>query len=145
MKKFCVTLAALVLAFGLTLGGCDKKEEAAAKGAETAAKATDKAPAAKGGDDAHTAAMVKWDTLCASCHGKTGQGDGAAAAALDPKPRSFSDAEWHKATDDAKIAKAIVEGGPAVGLAVTMPPNPDLKGKPEVVKALVKHIRSLKK
>ncbi|MEN8167668.1 MAG: c-type cytochrome, partial [Pseudomonadota bacterium] len=28
---------------------------------------------------------------CGSCHGLTGRGDGPAAAALDPKPRSFTE------------------------------------------------------
>ncbi len=86
-----------------------------------------------------------FSTVCAACHGATGKGDGMAAAALNPKPRDYSDKQWQsKVTDDA-IAKAIVEGGPAVGLSPMMPPNPDLKDKPEVVKALVAKIRSFAK
>lgn len=132
MNKLAITLSVLVLSVGLTVGACAKKEDGAAKGGDPAATA-------------HAEAMTKWDTLCVSCHGKTGVGDGAAAVALDPKPRSFADAEWQKETDDAKIAKVILEGGLSSGLSAGMPPNPDLKSKPEVVDALVKHIRSLKK
>jgi len=79
---------------------------------------------------------------CVTCHGADGAGTGPAAAALNPKPRDYSDEEWQKATSDEKIAKAIVKGGPAVGMSPLMPPNPDLEKKPEVVKALVAKIRS---
>src|SRR5262245_2085275 len=30
-------------------------------------------------------------TVCATCHGPTGQGDGQAAASLNPKPRNYTD------------------------------------------------------
>lgn len=79
---------------------------------------------------------------CATCHGASGAGDGAAAASLKPKPRSFGDAAWQKATDDARLRKVIVEGGPAVGLSPLMPPNPDLKTKPGVVDGLIVVVRS---
>lgn len=38
------------------------------------------------GADAAAAGKVVFDERCASCHGATGTGDGAAAAGLDPKP-----------------------------------------------------------
>jgi len=44
---------------------------------------------------------------------------------------------------DEKIAKAIVYGGPAVGLSSSMSANPDLEAQPGVVAALVEHIRRL--
>ena len=83
-----------------------------------------------------------WDTLCWTCHGKTGTGDGPAAATLNPKPRNHSDSKWQKATTDADIEKVILKGGPAVGLSPLMPPNPGLEGKPDVVKALRAIVRS---
>ena len=64
------------------------------------------------------------------------------AAALNPKPRNYSDKAWQAATKDEDIAKAITGGGPAVGLSALMPPNPDLVDKPMVVQALVDKIRS---
>ncbi len=102
--------------------------------------------AEKAGGDSKAAAEAKtiWDTRCVTCHGASGTGDGAAAASLDPKPRSFKDHKWQSETDDDKIKKVIVEGGPAAGLAATMAPNPDLKDKPEVVAELVKTIRGFK-
>jgi mono/diheme cytochrome c family protein len=83
-----------------------------------------------------------WDTRCATCHGPQGAGNGAAAAALNPKPRSFTDASWQKGVTDEHISKVIVEGGAAVNLSANMAANPDLAAKPEVVKQLVKMVRS---
>ncbi|MBI2372496.1 MAG: c-type cytochrome [Deltaproteobacteria bacterium] len=84
-----------------------------------------------------------FNTRCATCHGPLGMGDGAAAAALNPKPRSFKDAEWQKSVTDDHIAATIVKGGAAVGKSPLMAPNPDLEAKPEVVKALVARVRKL--
>jgi mono/diheme cytochrome c family protein len=83
-------------------------------------------------------------TLCSTCHGLAGKGDGAAAAALNPKPRTFTDAAWQASVTDAHLAKVIVEGGPSVGKSPLMPPNPQLKDKPDVVRALVAKVRGLK-
>jgi mono/diheme cytochrome c family protein len=82
---------------------------------------------------------------CVVCHGDHGMGDGPGAAALQPKPRTFSDAAWQAATTDERIAKVIVEGGAAVGLSPGMASNPDLAGKPEVVKELTKIVRKWRK
>lgn len=79
---------------------------------------------------------------CAACHGTAGKGDGPAAGGLNPKPRSFGDPAWQKSVTDEHLAKVIVEGGAAVGKSPLMTANPDLKDKPEVVKALVKAIRA---
>src|SRR6185436_18178060 len=48
---------------------------------------------------------------CVVCHGDHGMGDGPGAAALQPKPRIFSDATWQAATTDEHIGKTIVAGG----------------------------------
>lgn len=84
-----------------------------------------------------------WAQRCTTCHGAGGKGDGPAGAALTPKPRDLSSAEWQKGVADDRIAKVIVEGGQSVGLSMMMTPNPDLAAKPDVVKALVAHIRGL--
>lgn len=88
-------------------------------------------------------AQAKWQNLCTTCHGALGKGDGPAGMALQPKPRDLSNAAWQAEKTDAHIEKVILEGGHAVGLSVLMPANPDLAGKPEVVKALRAHVRSL--
>jgi mono/diheme cytochrome c family protein len=85
--------------------------------------------------------MDVYDSRCSVCHGTTGEGDGPGAAALNPKPRNYKDKAWQKSVTDEQIKKAIVQGGAAVGKSPTMPANPDLAGKPEVVDGLVKVVR----
>lgn len=107
----------------------------------------EEAPADEGGGsqvsaEAQAEADQLWNTLCSTCHGMTGEGDGPVAAGFPVKPRSFSDQEWQKKTTDESIAKVIVEGGAAIGKSPLMPGNPQLTGKPEVVQALVQKVRS---
>lgn len=87
-------------------------------------------------------AIAIYQQRCVTCHGSQGKGDGPAAAALTPKPRSFADAAWQKTVDDPYLANIIVKGGVAVGKSALMPPNPDLATKPKVVTELVKILRS---
>ena len=88
--------------------------------------------------------MQIYSTRCVACHGNDGRGDGPGAAALNPRPRNFHDGAWQDATTDANLDRIILEGGAAVGKSAGMPPNPDLRAKPEVVAALRAHIRSLR-
>ena len=60
---------------------------------------------------------------------------------MNPKPVDFRARKWQRSVTDEKIAKAIVYGGPAVGLSSSMSANPDLETQPGVVAALVEHIR----
>jgi hypothetical protein len=92
---------------------------------------------------AKTEADSVWQMRCTPCHGAAGKGDGAAAAALNPKPRDFSLADWQKSVTDEHVEKVIVEGGQSVGLSMMMTANPDLASKPDVVRALREHVRSL--
>ena len=62
-----------------------------------------------------------YNNICASCHGATGKGDGVAAAALDPKPRDLSDAEFVSGLSNEHLTKVISKGGPSVGLTALMP------------------------
>ncbi len=107
--------------------------------AEAAQPAAAAAPAA----DPEAEAAEIFKTRCSTCHGLEGKGDGAAAAALNPKPRTFSDKEWQKTVTDEHIEKIIVAGGAAVGKSALMPPNPDLAEKKEVVAALRGIVRKL--
>jgi mono/diheme cytochrome c family protein len=114
--------------------------------AETAPAATAPAaaPAAAAAVDPKAEAEQVFNTRCVTCHGASGKGDGVAAATLNPKPRDYSDKAWQAATTDDMIAKVIVEGGAAIGKSPMMVANPDLKDKPEVVKALVAKVRSFR-
>lgn len=92
--------------------------------------------------DAAKEAQDIYKSRCTTCHGDTGKGDGAAAAALNPKPRDLQSDEWQSSVTDEHIEKIITGGGPAVGMSPLMPPNPDLAGKPEVVQELRKMVRA---
>jgi mono/diheme cytochrome c family protein len=80
-------------------------------------------------------------TRCSTCHGVNGKGDGPASAALNPKPRNYTDPAWQRSVTDDHIRKTILEGGAAVGKSPLMVPNPDLVGHPDVVDGLVKIVR----
>ena len=47
---------------------------------------------------------------CASCHGKTGQGDGPGGALLKPKPANLADADWKHGTSDGEIFAVVHTG-----------------------------------
>jgi len=132
----------LALALVLGCGGEETGGAAsppAARGGQSAARA----PAAPQLSAATEAAQI-FSTRCVTCHGPKGAGDGPGSASLTPPPRNFQDPAWQAEVDDAHIANIIQFGGAAVGRSLTMPGNPDLTGKPEVVEALVVLIRNLK-
>ncbi len=55
---------------------------------------------------------------CTACHGAEGKGDGAAAAALNPKPRNFHELSgWTNGTKFMDIYKSIQEGVPGTGMS----------------------------
>ncbi len=84
--------------------------------------------------------LAKYTSLCGSRHGADGKADGAAALAMNPKPRNFHDKAWQAKVDDAHITKVIKEGGTAVGLSGTMPPWGAVLSDDDI-KALVAKIR----
>ncbi len=98
------------------------------------------APAASSTETA--AAAETYRLRCAPCHGPDGRGHGPAAPALDPPPRDFSQAAWQAGITDDQIARAILEGGSAIGRSPAMPANPDLVGEPATVEALRQMIRA---
>jgi mono/diheme cytochrome c family protein len=54
---------------------------------------------------------------CASCHGTTGQGNGPASAALNPKPRDFTSGFWRYGGGEARVVRTISEGSPGTAMA----------------------------
>jgi len=67
------------------------------------------------------AGKAVYENSCQICHGASGRGDGAAAAALNPKPMNFSDAARMAKVTEAVSLKAVGEGGAAVGASPIMP------------------------
>jgi mono/diheme cytochrome c family protein len=61
-----------------------------------------------------------FQTNCATCHGPEGKGNGPAAAALNPKPRNLSDAEYLSTLSHEHLVKVITEGGTSVGKSPMM-------------------------
>jgi mono/diheme cytochrome c family protein len=94
--------------------------------------------------DAETAAARRvFETVCFTCHGMTGAGDGPGSAALQPKPRNLRDPAWQASVTDAHVRNVITMGGAAVGKSPMMPAQPQLKNDPRVLDALVAHVRNL--
>lgn len=81
---------------------------------------------------------------CATCHGPAGKGDGAAAAALNPKPQDLTNKATISKLDDAAMFNMIAKGGVAAGKSPLMPPfNGQLKDQD--IKDVIAHLRSLAK
>jgi mono/diheme cytochrome c family protein len=60
-----------------------------------------------------------YDAKCQICHGANGRGDGPAAAALNPKPRDFTNPAFWQNNADEKIKRTVTTGKgmmPAFGL-----------------------------
>ena len=73
---------------------------------------------------------------CAACHGAKGKGDGAAAAAFNPRPSDLSNPELYRGRPDEDLVKAITEGVRAMPPFGTQLPR-------ETISDLVKYVRSL--
>ena len=71
-----------------------------------------------GGDP--TKGMEAFQANCAACHGPEGKGNGPAAAALDPKPRNLSDADYVSKLSNEHLVKVITDGGASVGKSPMM-------------------------
>jgi cytochrome c553 len=99
-----------------------------------------------GGDVAiNEQASQMFATVCATCHGMDGTGNGPAAETLKPKPRNYTDAAWQASVTDDELRKTILKGGMAVNKSPMMPGNPQLEQQPEVLDGLIKIIRGFKK
>jgi mono/diheme cytochrome c family protein len=135
-----------VLAFAITVFACGSGDQAVqpvVPAAPAPAPASAPAPVAKSGEAIDAEATQIFETRCYTCHGMKGMGDGPGSAGLTPKPRNFTDPTWQASVTDDHINKIIRYGGAAVGRSPMMPGNPDLIAKPEIVAALVQHVRSL--
>ena len=132
----------VAIALGLGLGGCKKTEEPPA---DTGSTRPTGGSAAAADSPAALEARRTFQSICQTCHGPGGKGDGQAAAALNPKPRNYTDKAWQASVTDDDIRKIILSGGAAVGKSATMPAQPQLRNQPEVVSELVKIIRGFGK
>ena len=90
-------------------------------------------------------AKLMFASVCATCHGTDGTGNGPAAANLNPKPRNYTDKNWQSTITDEQIKKTILLGGNGVGKSPMMPAQPQLKDQPEVLDGLVAIVRGFGK
>ena len=136
-------LVALVIA-----AACGKNNEPPAPSSGSPGALPESGPHAKhaaGPKSPADQAQAMFSTVCATCHGSEGKGDGPAAANLTPKPRNYTDAAWQASVTDDDLKKTILLGGSGVGKSPMMPGQPQLKEQPEVLDALVKIIRGFGK
>jgi high-affinity iron transporter len=57
-----------------------------------------------------------YDSRCAFCHGSTGNGDGPAGAALNPRPVAFAGADYWKAANLETMRGVIKNGKPGTAM-----------------------------
>lgn len=140
-------LAATLAIAALAAVACDKGSSAdkSDKSDNSGGTETTSAAGTGGGGGAAkvdmAAAREVFNARCSACHGTSGHGDGPGAAALNPKPRNYTDKAWQASVTDEQIKKTILYGGAAVGKSPIMPASPDLDAKPELVDGLVKIVR----
>lgn len=91
------------------MGGGDHDEDHEDEGGTTMAAAG--GAAAAGG----FSAASSYGTMCATCHGAEGAGNGPAGVALDPPPANFTDPAFWVERDRARIVTVLKEGATAVG------------------------------
>jgi len=79
---------------------------------------------------------------CAVCHGEGGRGDGPSAAGFTTKPADLTDGRLMNGLPDEFLLSVILDGGPAEGLAPTMPAFRGHLGEGEA-RQVVAYLRTL--
>ena len=90
------------------------------------------------------AGKTKYDANCVGCHGATGNGDGPAAAALNPKPQDHTNGKAMKALSDKYLFDIIKDGGASQKKSPIMPAS-GKKLNDQEISDIVAYIRSLAK
>jgi mono/diheme cytochrome c family protein len=94
-----------------------------------------------GGDAAAAeAGKQTFNIYCASCHGQSGQGDGPAAASLDPKPQDLAGHEVEMGDD--YLYWRIAEGGMMEPFKSAMPAWKDALSE-EQIWQIISYLRTL--
>lgn len=78
---------------------------------ETPAEFRDMSNPLAGNKEAVATGQEIYEANCVTCHGPQGEGDGPAAAALDPQPVSLADSAMMQAHGDGYLFWRISEGG----------------------------------
>jgi mono/diheme cytochrome c family protein len=104
--------------------------------------ASGRAGAASSADREIQAGRALFATHCAACHGESGRGDGASAAGFATKPSDLTDGRLMNGLPDEFLDSVITYGGPAQGLAPTMPPF-ERTLSVDQRRAVLAHVRTL--
>jgi cytochrome c oxidase cbb3-type subunit 3 len=88
------------------------------------------------------AGRALYQQYCSMCHGPQGQGNGPAAATMNPKPRNHTDGRYMNTLSDTHLTTVISEGGAAVQRSPLMP---SWKGtlSPQQIADVVTYLRTL--
>ncbi len=86
-------------------------------------------------------AAENYETLCVTCHGTSGKGDGPYAPDLPVKATDFTDCAKMKGVSDETLFKVTKDGGPAAGLNDAMPAQRGALNDAQI-KDVVAYIRS---
>jgi mono/diheme cytochrome c family protein len=78
--------------------------------------------AAPAGDRDVSAGQALFARNCAACHGAGAKGDGDSASGFATRPADLTDGRLVNQLPDEFFVAVIMDGGPAMGLAPTMPP-----------------------
>ena len=90
------------------------------------------------------AGRQKYNTLCVSCHGEKGDGQGPVGKTLNPPPRDFTKGDFKYGGTDKDIFDVISNGAASKGGSPLMAPWGAIVSEKERW-GLVKYVRSLKK
>jgi cytochrome c553 len=144
MRSLVIAILSASL-LGPWLSACGKNSEPPppSSGSPNAQPETGPSHARAGGGPSQAEQMFA--TVCVTCHGADGTGNGPAAASLEPKPRNYTDAQWQASVTDDQLRDIILKGGQGVGKSPMMPGQPQLKDQPEVLDGLIRIIRKFGK
>lgn len=79
-------------------------------------KTGDAAAPAGSADTASDIGQVRFEEVCASCHGLTGEGDGPAGVALNPRPRNFSTEDFKFGDSYDEVRNTVHKGSEGTGM-----------------------------
>jgi mono/diheme cytochrome c family protein len=146
MKKILPLLFLLIMLFSIALAACGGT--AATPSENTSVSVRPAPPAEYAGKknpvDGDTAAIEAgkqtFNIYCASCHGQSGQGDGPAAASLDPKPQDLAGHEMEMGDD--YLYWRIAEGGMMEPFKSAMPAWKDALSEDQIWQ-IIAYLRTL--
>ncbi|NIP99366.1 MAG: c-type cytochrome [Nitrospinaceae bacterium] len=139
MKRFLLTVAAMILSGSLAACGQDSEPD---QPSPPPAPAPSPASPAAAVHPVTPETRNTYQFYCAQCHGIEGKGNGINAPYLTVPPRDHTKADYLETRTDEHLFTAIAQGGLAVGRAPCMPSWQHTLDE-EMIHSLVRYIREL--